>query len=246
MRTIVPTSMRDHPRSRGVYPHAVLSCSQPFGSSPLARGLLFPGIGVICLSWIIPARAGFTISRQAVLCDRLDHPRSRGVYSAESMAEKVSLGSSPLARGLPPFGLIRLASRRIIPARAGFTKHTETRLNSADGSSPLARGLPCHTTTSGIKLKDHPRSRGVYEQYDCGTDIESGSSPLARGLLPRDVAEINIGRIIPARAGFTWRTLSSSASWWDHPRSRGVYFSRALLLSPLAGSSPLARGLRPL
>ena len=71
---------RDHPRSRGVYPHPVFPPSRLDGSSPLARGLrsrrrpTSPGRG------IIPARAGFT-GREHNGEDRSpDHPRSRGVY----------------------------------------------------------------------------------------------------------------------------------------------------------------------
>ena len=32
---------------------------------------------------------------------------------------------------------------------------------------------------------------------------------------------------------------------WDHPRSRGVYLSSVCVIMAIAGSSPLARGLRP-
>ena len=53
-------SSEDHPRSRGVYSQELSAKVGAFGSSPLARGLLF-------YSWeyerdirIIPARAGFT------------------------------------------------------------------------------------------------------------------------------------------------------------------------------------------
>ena len=50
--------------------------------------------------------------------------------------------------------------------------------------------------------------------------------------------------IIPARAGFTSRSRTTSSSVRDHPRSRGVY-CRPRRWRPLStGSSPLARGLR--
>ena len=50
----------DHPRSRGVY-----SCGPEHmyilpGSSPLARGLRYVGLGMGVRAGIIPARAGFT------------------------------------------------------------------------------------------------------------------------------------------------------------------------------------------
>ena len=51
-------------------------------------------------------------------------------------------------------------------------------------------------------------------------------------------------RIIPARAGFTPSTPSSTPPSRDHPRSRGVYFSFSAAIPRPRGSSPLARGLR--
>ena len=72
----------------------------------------------------------------------------------------------------------------------------------------------------------------------------SGSSPLARGL--RKVASqlpVRQG-IIPARAGFTDNPSGANKSETDHPRSRGVYDVENMRGAILAGSSPLARGLR--
>ena len=70
-----------------------------------------------------------------------------------------------------------------------------------------------------------------------------GSSPLARGL-PENTAHGDYGfGIIPARAGFTGLGGYSRATWWDHPRSRGVYIVDVIITSYFLGSSPLARGL---
>jgi len=52
------------------------------------------------------------------------------------------------------------------------------------------------------------------------------------------------GGIIPARAGFTRAECYGQAGAGDHPRSRGVYAASSVLGVALAGSSPLARGLR--
>ena len=57
-------------------------------------------------------------------------------------------------------------------------------------------------------------------------------------------ADALMGRIIPARAGFTPRARSGSGSRWDHPRSRGVYPGSSGLGGCASGSSPLARGLQ--
>ena len=113
--------------------------------------------------------------------------------------------------------------RRIIPARAGFTRRP--------------RGAP---RSSG----DHPRSRGVYDQrVDAPVEIQ-GSSPLARGLPDRRPVRRRDIRIIPARAGFTrpWGAREAAAS--DHPRSRGVYGGVGVSHGFASGSSPLARGLQ--
>ena len=171
-----------------------------------------------------------------------DHPRSRGVYRTTYTKRTVSLGSSPLARGL----LVQVGSAppnwRIIPARAGFTR---------PGRCPAE------------EPRDHPRSRGVYARGIALSNCTIGSSPLARGLrwdetdvdgdegiiparagftLPRGRLRAPAG-IIPARAGFTCCGSGASSTRGDHPRSRGVYSSLDLAGQLTCGSSPLARGL---
>ena len=172
---------------------------------------------------IIPARAGFTCRGTPKTVLGRDHPRSRGVYPVADPLATVTAGSSPLARGLHPPDAGHAPARRIIPARAGFT-----RSSSLPGSPPA----------------DHPRSRGVYvarrrERMEC-----SGSSPLARGLLEYAADRLERSRIIPARAGFTGRGEGLRRVAADHPRSRGVYSPRSIRCPIGPGSSPLARGLR--
>ena len=134
-------------------------------------------------------------------------------------------GSSPLARGLPSVSALSCLPARIIPARAGFTP---------DGPRLTAGG------------GDHPRSRGVYLPLTHPHPPSTGSSPLARGLPRALTRTIRLCRIIPARAGFTLCTCHRAPAPADHPRSRGVYFHYFLSSSYPYGSSPLARGLRPL
>ena len=134
----------------------------------------------------------------------------------------VEWGSSPLARGLPHRGIPGPPSRRIIPARAGFTGRRQPRT-----CAPA----------------DHPRSRGVYGA-DGGSKFGGlGSSPLARGLPGAVDSEHPEPGIIPARAGFTDCTPDCTVVYKDHPRSRGVYDDGGDGVEPLPGSSPLARGL---
>ena len=134
-------TVRDHPRSRGVYRRVDGRQAAGGGSSPLARGLRDQGL---------VRRADFE-----------DHPRSRGVYSGMLCADHIAWGSSPLARGLLRHAVRRPHRLGIIPARAGFTddgffrSHRRTdhprsrgvymgmqsRPEIVLGSSPLARGL---------------------------------------------------------------------------------------------------------
>ena len=92
-------------------------------------------------------------------------------------------------------------------------------------------------------MEDHPRSRGVYAVFYFDADYDRGSSPLARGLPIGLRRAPTRGGIIPARAGFTQSSTTSSPSSRDHPRSRGVYDAAYAQTLPSLGSSPLARGL---
>ena len=92
------------------------------GSSPLARGLRPGEERVRRRMGIIPARAGFTCRGSLTGRRRWDHPRSRGVYVTNGPFAETVGGSSPLARGLLVGPLRELRRRRIIPARAGFTR----------------------------------------------------------------------------------------------------------------------------
>ena len=111
----------------------------------------------------------------------------------------------------------------IIPARAGFTFFASLRRR---------------------RNWDHPRSRGVYIQSAVQAVAGWGSSPLARGLLTYCAHGRPVRRIIPARAGFTFRVGGATAGYEDHPRSRGVYGDDGEVRDVAYGSSPLARGLR--
>ena len=176
------SSETDHPRSRGVYMDWVPEPSSPSGSSPLARGLRRHNQIQTNARRIIPARAGFTSRSKWLVLSRRDHPRSRGVYSLIPCHAATMPGSSPLARGLRHARQRRRRDRRIIPARAGFTR-----------SRPVRSSGP----------RDHPRSRGVYSASWNLMSALLGSSPLARGLLTADSVNGTTGGIIPARAGFT-------------------------------------------
>ena len=96
----MPGPPPDHPRSRGVYNTAFLHTPTLSGSSPLARGLHLTPHALNVKDGIIPARAGFTALTAAAVSACADHPRSRGVYTIDQLINRLTLGSSPLARGL--------------------------------------------------------------------------------------------------------------------------------------------------
>ena len=152
------------------------------GSSPLARGLPRPTQNETQNTRIIPARAGFTPRSRSAPARAKDHPRSRGVYCSAPGPSTTPSGSSPLARGLLPAGVQGPCGRRIIPARAGFTRDAH-------------RGAHAGA--------DHPRSRGVYRRDLRPRAPGGGSSPLARGLPSCALWLLRRRGIIPARAGFT-------------------------------------------
>ena len=217
-------TLKDHPRSRGVYRKGSFSIWKRGGSSPLARGLLGRRRRPRNAGGIIPARAGFTEHPIYCRVDAQDHPRSRGVYGLRQVLGDGPGGSSPLARGLLRPSSAHGERMRIIPARAGFTYGRITDITP---------------------FTDHPRSRGVYPHPRRTRCVCAGSSPLARGLRPGPIRTQATPGIIPARAGFTISSRRPPLTQRDHPRSRGVYRYLLSILPWPAGSSPLARGLRP-
>ena len=94
-------------------------------------------------------------------------------------------------------------------------------------------------------MRDHPRIRGEHAvEVDLALG-EIGSSPHTRGALHVGLQVLGHLRIIPAYAGSTSATPTSSQNWMDHPRIRGEHKcgSREKTTSP--GSSPHTRGALP-
>ena len=192
-----------------------------------------------------------------------DHPRSRGVYAGLRHRLDAGHGSSPLARGLRRPRRAPTRSRRIIPARAGFTyapaatgpgrtDHPRSRgvyggpitaRSEACGSSPLARGLLRRLVPGGRRQRIIPARAGFTSGGRAGPS-KHRDHPRSRGVYTRSARRRpGVPRIIPARAGFTRRFTHRTPARADHPRSRGVYAGEGEELVRLTGSSPLARGL---
>ena len=211
----------DHPRSCGANDGNSNVEFGSCGSSPLVRGQLVVLVGLPGVGRIIPARAGPTGPNRRPEHRNQDHPRSCGANRASSSPRVQIRGSSPLVRGQRRYSELPHIRWRIIPARAGPTP------------------LPSSACLCGA---DHPRSCGANNACMNGPAFSSGSSPLVRGQL-RHASPLHVrARIIPARAGPTWRTAKSGSSTTDHPRSCGANQQVLSLGAQIAGSSPLVRG----
>ena len=216
-------TIRDHPRTRGVYCRALCPGVRPAGSSPHTRGLPGKDDTITPVTRIIPAHAGFTPAVSEQEAWERDHPRTRGVYVMVIIFLLGSGGSSPHTRGLPVPATPDCPWDGIIPAHAGFTTHPVPRWG---------------TTT------DHPRTRGVYTSRVRLCSDDEGSSPHTRGLPQRHYHCRPVAGIIPAHAGFTGARLAAEQRGGDHPRTRGVYLQVSSDPAKAAGSSPHTRGLR--
>ena len=173
----------------------------------------------------IPARAGNTRGRARPSSGTPVHPRSRGEHSPSRIGDRISTGSSPLARGTRRHVRPRRVPHRFIPARAGNTA----------ARRPCRRSPPVH-----------PRSRGEHTSRGAPVTETVGSSPLARGTRFVPGPEPEVARFIPARAGNTSGRSGPSGSPAVHPRSRGEHCHSVHQPRTASGSSPLARGTRHL
>ena len=128
-----------HPRSRGDH-HVRANNSTPIpGSSPLARGP--PGCQRLhhIQQGLIPARAGTTPCFAWLWRLERAHPRSRGDHPSGARVLGAGGGSSPLARGPHPHFVVLERGPGLIPARAGTTLSTCSRMGR-HGAHPRSRG----------------------------------------------------------------------------------------------------------
>ena len=130
-------------------------------------------------------------------------------------------GSSPRMRGARSPAVADGQVAGIIPAYAGST-----------------RARPCRPPSGG----DHPRVCGEHCQRKGLAMAVKGSSPRMRGALVRG---LHLGRhlgIIPAYAGSTRRSSTTSTTCWDHPRVCGEHDGLDPDDKEDGGSSPRMRG----
>ena len=134
-------------------------------------------------------------------------------------------GSSPPARGTRLREVLYLAHDRFIPACAGNTAHFSA-------------------YSSGVTV--HPRLRGEHARGRRVLAPTCGSSPPARGTRATLNAWDDGSRFIPACAGNTSTCLSIGTAAAVHPRLRGEHWRLSFAFVAVCGSSPPARGTRPL
>ena len=210
-----------HPRWRGEHDAGFSLQNSDPGSSPLARGTLRPSPAALTSFRFIPAGAGNTLPSTLPAALASVHPRWRGEHGDYNKANRLPLGSSPLARGTRDRWRHPGWSVRFIPAGAGNT---------------VARSV-CDAVQAV-----HPRWRGEHSGQARKIPGKYGSSPLARGTLSEFKDASAEGRFIPAGAGNTDFRVLSHFHLPVHPRWRGEHFGLVAPARPSFGSSPLARG----
>ena len=210
-----------HPRSRGENLIETDPTQAERGSSPLTRGKRRWRRPVRGRRRLIPAHAGKTWRPCGRGGRTAAHPRSRGENNEDKSVLPGGDGSSPLTRGKREIGPLALDEAGLIPAHAGKTN-----------------GVPY----IGSPKTAHPRSRGENSRAGYRMGMFSGSSPLTRGKRPQGRISRDGERLIPAHAGKTTWSLSSSPAAPAHPRSRGENLISATPPPLHNGSSPLTRG----
>ena len=131
-----------------------------------------------------------------------DHPHMCGEHLSFMAFLMVSAGSSPHVRGARHH-LHKIATRHgIIPACAGST------FNASFGA---------------LQNRDHPRMCGEHAQGQWAAEVRVGLSPHVRGAHRRQPQLRQRAGIIPACAGSTCWSRSTSRTVRDHPRMCGEH-----------------------
>ena len=210
-----------HPRAGGENSTVERLSLSYSGSSPRGRGKPASALEITVLLRLIPARAGKTASRSYRGRSSWAHPRAGGENFATLACAGVSGGSSPRGRGKRGQTYCRASMLGLIPARAGKT---------------AGRLYTSQTRRAHPRAGGENRARGI---LNAGM---SGSSPRGRGKQPARSEGSGGRRLIPARAGKTWRALCLARSLRAHPRAGGENLQALLNSGLFAGSSPRGRG----
>ena len=170
---------------------------------------------------IIPACAGSTTCVQIGVNRKWDHPRMCGEHAWAFSLTSSKSGSSPHVRGARHH-LHKIATRHgIIPACAGST------FNASFGA---------------LQNRDHPRMCGEHAQGQWAAEVRVGLSPHVRGAHRRQPQLRQRAGIIPACAGSTCWSRSTSRTVRDHPRMCGEHVRRQSVRQLLTGIIPACAG----
>ena len=192
--------MRAHPRAGGENRFHLHSSAARSGSSPRGRGKRAWALRLFPTRRLIPARAGKTFLKPTDTVHVRAHPRAGGENRPINRAVASFEGSSPRGRGKLAGIELRTQFRRLIPARAGKTKHAGKR---------------------GTLARAHPRAGGENALRDRVGFQRGGSSPRGRGK-PRWNGRLGPRtRLIPARAGKTGCSGTMRSRPPAHPRAGG-------------------------
>ncbi len=110
-----------YPRWRGEHIYQSKKQSHSHGLSPLARGTHISEQKTKPQPRFIPAGAGNTIKKLFCVSFRSVYPRWHGEHFYSVNNRSLIVGLSPLARGTPAVGTVKLRYCRFIPAGAGNT-----------------------------------------------------------------------------------------------------------------------------
>ena len=211
------------------------------GSSPHVRGARQPAAGRVQAGGIIPACAGSTSMNGLMTCPRRDHPRMCGEHHA------VSSGPHP-AGDHPRMCGEHLSFMAFLMVSAGSSPHVRGarhhlhKIATRHGIIPACAGSTFNASFGALQNRDHPRMCGEHAQGQWAAEVRVGLSPHVRGAHRRQPQLRQRAGIIPACAGSTCWSRSTSRTVRDHPRMCGEHCRTAVSDHRNRGSSPHVRG----
>ena len=210
-----------HPRVCGEQKTTRCDIVELLGSSPRVRGTGVSAMQTESVSRFIPACAGNSFFRFAIIRPLPVHPRVCGEQLPDGSRVDHPNGSSPRVRGTGSCFLQFDVTNRFIPACAG--------------NSPWLGRYPQVPTV-------HPRVCGEQERSEIYSHPCRGSSPRVRGTDRQPPEESNHVRFIPACAGNrgSWATPDNGLP--VHPRVCGEQCTHHNRWTARPGSSPRVRG----
>ncbi len=212
---------REQPRVRGEQLAAVHAPRALPGTAPRARGaagqLGHVGEG----DGNSPACAGSRTSRRLVFRKSREQPRVRGEQDTISPVTPTARGTAPRARGAGP----------------GQGAH-----RPAAGNSPACAGSSRGWRGGRRTYREQPRVRGEQDAEARSSSDWWGTAPRARGAVDDRADDRGRHGNSPACAGSRGTTPGPSGWTGEQPRVRGEQPGALLLVVPVDGTAPRARG----